>query len=166
MLDSSLAAAAGTFPVPPGSGSADIAETVLEQARERARAEGLPYAGGVSPADAWTLVSDGRAVLVDVRTAEERKFVGQVPAGLHVAWATGTKIQSVSKVDCARMETPASASGAVRPASTPISEWSSGPSMLNAANGPTAVTVPGRASYAQTIDRSSSVRVTLQNGVS
>ncbi|MDD2990933.1 MAG: rhodanese-like domain-containing protein [Zoogloea sp.] len=92
MLDSSLAAAAGTFPVPPGSGSADIAETVLEQARERARAEGLPYAGGVSPADAWTLVSDGRAVLVDVRTAEERKFVGQVPAGLHVAWATGTSM--------------------------------------------------------------------------
>jgi rhodanese-related sulfurtransferase len=31
-------------------------------------------------------------VLVDVRTAEERKFVGQVPDSLHVAWATGTSM--------------------------------------------------------------------------
>ena len=38
------------------------------------------------------------------------------------AWATGTRIQSVSKVDCARMEMSASASGAVSPASTPIRE--------------------------------------------
>ncbi len=90
MLDSSSATATNAAPVPPGSGSADIAETVLQQARERARAEGQPYAGGVSPGDAWTLVSDGRAVLVDVRTGEERKFVGQVPDTLHVAWMTGT----------------------------------------------------------------------------
>lgn len=90
MLDSSSATATNAAPVPPGSGSADIAETVLQQARERARAEGQPYAGGVSPGDAWTLVSDGRAVLVDVRTGEERKFVGQVPGTLHVAWMTGT----------------------------------------------------------------------------
>ncbi|MDD3352634.1 rhodanese-like domain-containing protein [Zoogloea sp.] len=88
MLDSSLASAANA--IPPAGGSADIAETILENARERARGEGLAYAGGLSPGDAWALVSHGRATLVDVRTAEERKFVGQVPAGLHVAWATGT----------------------------------------------------------------------------
>ena len=52
----------------------------------------------------------------------------------------------MSKVDSARIEMPASASGANRPASTPISEWSSGPSTLNAVNGPTAVTQPGSAS--------------------
>jgi rhodanese-related sulfurtransferase len=90
MLDSCSVTAINATPVPPGSGSADIAETVLQQARERARAEGQPYAGGVSPGDAWTFVSDGRAVLVDVRTGEERKFVGQVPGTLHVAWMTGT----------------------------------------------------------------------------
>ena len=90
MLGSSFTTAVGVAPAPPGSGSADIAETVLQQARERARTDGQPYAGGVSPIDAWALVSNGRAVLVDVRTGEERKFVGQVPDTLHVAWMTGT----------------------------------------------------------------------------
>jgi ribosomal silencing factor RsfS len=61
----------------------------LEKAREQAAKEGLAYAGGVAPRDAWALVSAGNAVLVDVRTAEERKFVGYVPDSVHVAWATG-----------------------------------------------------------------------------
>ena len=65
---------------------------LLEAARSRATETGLPYAGGVSPQDAWALVQAGDAVLVDVRTAEERKFVGLVPDSLHVAWATGTSL--------------------------------------------------------------------------
>jgi rhodanese-related sulfurtransferase len=65
---------------------------LLEAARERALAAGLAYAGGVSPLDAWALVQAGEAALVDVRTAEERKFVGHVPDSLHVAWATGTAL--------------------------------------------------------------------------
>lgn len=65
---------------------------VLQQAIASARAEGLPYAGSVSPVQAWELVQSGQAVLVDVRTAEERKFVGQVQGSLHVAWATGTSL--------------------------------------------------------------------------
>jgi rhodanese-related sulfurtransferase len=64
----------------------------LESARARARAEGLLYAGGVSPAKAWELHLTGAALLVDVRTAEERKFVGHVPGSLHVPWATGTSL--------------------------------------------------------------------------
>ncbi|HRP66538.1 MAG TPA: rhodanese-like domain-containing protein [Thauera sp.] len=52
----------------------------------------MPYAGGVTPADAWTLVSEGEAVLVDVRSGEERKFVGHVPNSLFVPWATGTAL--------------------------------------------------------------------------
>lgn len=63
---------------------------VLDSARQAAVAAGLPYAGGVTPTQAWALFSDGAAVLVDVRSAEERKFVGHVPGSLHVAWATGT----------------------------------------------------------------------------
>ena len=62
----------------------------LEAARAAARAAGLPYAGSVPPRDAWALVQAEQAVLVDVRSAEERKFVGQVPEGpgiKHVAWA-------------------------------------------------------------------------------
>ncbi len=65
---------------------------VLEAARRSAAAAGLPYAGGVAPDDAWTLFSAGEAVLVDVRTAEERKFVGYVPGSVHVPWATGTSL--------------------------------------------------------------------------
>ncbi|AOK32037.1 MULTISPECIES: rhodanese-like domain-containing protein [Burkholderia] len=65
---------------------------ILEAAREAAREAGLPYAGGVSPQDAWALVTAGNALLVDVRTAEERAFVGHVPDSLHVPWATGTSL--------------------------------------------------------------------------
>jgi rhodanese-related sulfurtransferase len=66
--------------------------SVLDAARVAGRAAKLPYPGGVRPQDAWALVSAGLAQLVDVRTAEERSFVGHVPGSLHVAWATGTSM--------------------------------------------------------------------------
>ena len=66
--------------------------TVLDRSRAVARAAGLPFAGGLSPLEAWALVQAGEAVLVDVRSAEERAFVGRVPAGVHVAWASGTSL--------------------------------------------------------------------------
>lgn len=47
-------------------------------------------AGEVSPQGAWDLFSRGEAVLLDVRTIEERAYVERVPGSLHVAWATGT----------------------------------------------------------------------------
>jgi rhodanese-related sulfurtransferase len=62
----------------------------LEAARSVALSTGLSYAGGVHPKLAWALVEAGEAQLVDVRTAEERKFVGHIPSSLHVAWASGT----------------------------------------------------------------------------
>jgi rhodanese-related sulfurtransferase len=68
------------------------AVSALDAARATARAIGLPYAGGVTPLQAWALHQQGLAVLVDVRSAEERKFVGQVPGSVHVAWATGTAL--------------------------------------------------------------------------
>ena len=64
----------------------------LEAVRAVALATGLPYAGGVSPQLAWELYAGGHAQLVDVRTAEERKFVGHVAGSLHVPWATGTSM--------------------------------------------------------------------------
>ena len=76
--------------------SALLADThediLLETAIREARAAGLPYAGSVPPAEAWALVESGRAVLVDVRSHEERKFVGYVPGSVHVPWATGTAL--------------------------------------------------------------------------
>ena len=67
-------------------------DAILENAIRDAHFAGLPYAGSISPVDAWALVKAERAVLVDVRSAEERKFVGYVPASIHVAWATGTSL--------------------------------------------------------------------------
>ncbi len=64
----------------------------LEQSRARAAESKLPYAGGVAPQEAWELVRSGQAVLVDVRSGEERKFVGHVPESQHVAWTTGTAL--------------------------------------------------------------------------
>ena len=76
---------------PVSSPAAGLPE-VLHRARRLAEAEGLPYAGSVSPAEAWQLVQDGSASLVDVRSPEELKFVGRVPGVLNVAWATGTSL--------------------------------------------------------------------------
>lgn len=64
----------------------------LDRARTIAAARGLAYAGGVSPVVAWELAASGQALLVDVRSNEERIFVGQVPGSLHVAWASGTAL--------------------------------------------------------------------------
>lgn len=74
--------------------AADIASLpdTLEAARQAAAAADLAYAGGVTPQQAWDLFSRGQAALVDVRSAEERKFVGHVPGSLHVAWANGTAL--------------------------------------------------------------------------
>jgi rhodanese-related sulfurtransferase len=76
--------------------SAVFAETslhpVLERARQEALATSVPFAGSVPPVDAWSLAQAGGAILVDVRSAEERKFVGQVPGTVHVAWSSGTSL--------------------------------------------------------------------------
>lgn len=69
-----------------------VLPAALEQARIRAQEQHLPYVGGVSPDDAWTLAQNGAAVLVDVRSAEERKFVGHIPGTVYVPWATGTSL--------------------------------------------------------------------------
>jgi rhodanese-related sulfurtransferase len=67
---------------------------VLQHARDQARELGLAYSGNVTPAEAWELVAEQAAVLVDVRTAEERKFVGYVPGTLSIPWQTGTSMQT------------------------------------------------------------------------
>ncbi|WP_255989490.1 rhodanese-like domain-containing protein [Chitinolyticbacter albus] len=66
---------------------------LLESSRADARANNLGYAGGIKPADAWALFSAGAAKLIDVRTSEERKFVGHVPGSGHVAWQIGAALQ-------------------------------------------------------------------------
>jgi rhodanese-related sulfurtransferase len=64
----------------------------LASIKADAQASSLPYAGGVPPALAWKLFSTQQVLLVDVRSNEERKFVGHVPGSIHVPWATGTAL--------------------------------------------------------------------------
>lgn len=68
---------------------ADASASLLDRARERGQIFGASFAGLIYPSEAWTLVRDGKAVLIDVRTAEERRFVGRVPDTPHVAWKSG-----------------------------------------------------------------------------
>lgn len=63
-------------------------ENFLNQAHTRAEQMGLPYAGALTPAEAYELISqDSNAVLVDVRSRAELELVGRVPVASHVEWA-------------------------------------------------------------------------------
>jgi rhodanese-related sulfurtransferase len=79
-------------PVAHAPASEELAR-LLSRARERAAGSDAAAVGRVTPQEAWWLVQNDHAVLVDVRTAEERKFVGHVPGSLHVPWALGTALQ-------------------------------------------------------------------------
>ncbi len=68
---------------------ASSADELLARGRSRAVEKRLTYAGSLYPPEAWALIQSGGVTLVDVRTAEELKFVGHVPDSLHVAWQTG-----------------------------------------------------------------------------
>ncbi|MFL6673375.1 MAG: rhodanese-like domain-containing protein [Massilia sp.] len=66
-------------------------DQILAEARQRAPGE--PYAGAVTPAEAFALLQgDPRAKLIDVRTNAERDWVGRVavPEAQHAAvqWST------------------------------------------------------------------------------
>src|SRR6202034_3177728 len=76
-----------------GGGEYDSAQIILARARERAPTSKPGYAGNVTPQEAWELVSSHAAVLVDVRTAEERQFVGRIKDSIHVPWAIGPSLQ-------------------------------------------------------------------------
>jgi len=49
--------------------------------------------GELRPDAAWALVVGRRAVLVDVRSPEERKFVGFAPRSIAVPWASGLDLE-------------------------------------------------------------------------
>ena len=64
----------------------DIAE-IKRRAAERGQQLGLPYAGALTPAEAFALMQAG-AKLVDVRTRPELLYVGRVPGSVLVEWQT------------------------------------------------------------------------------
>lgn len=65
---------------------AESAEAILERARQRGRELGLPYAGAVTPQEAWALHRAGAARFIDVRTAPEYEYVGRVPETQLIEW--------------------------------------------------------------------------------
>lgn len=71
------------------SGNRQASHPVLLEARRNAISGNTSYAGGITPLDAHALFAEGVAALVDVRTSEERKYVGHVPGSVHVAWQIG-----------------------------------------------------------------------------
>ncbi len=65
-------------------------EEIFNEAKQFAQQHDLNFTGSLSPKQAWKLVESADVILVDVRTNEERKFVGYIPESVHIAWATGT----------------------------------------------------------------------------
>ena len=72
--------------------SPDQLEEILSQAKVRAEDHYLEFTGTVTPQHAWLLFQTGQAIIVDVRTLEERKFVGHIENTVHIPWATGISL--------------------------------------------------------------------------
>ncbi|HTN49094.1 MAG TPA: rhodanese-like domain-containing protein [Burkholderiaceae bacterium] len=71
----------------PATGEAELPiEAIFDVAETRRIELELPYAGAVTPLEAWRLASTGKAKLVDVRTPAEYKFVGAVPGSVNIEW--------------------------------------------------------------------------------
>ena len=61
---------------------------VLSDARQRALVNNLPYAGALTPQEAYQVVQlDPNTVLVDVRSRAELDLVGRVPTATLIEWA-------------------------------------------------------------------------------
>ncbi|MBL8520170.1 MAG: rhodanese-like domain-containing protein [Betaproteobacteria bacterium] len=61
-------------------------EAILPAAAQRAQEAGWPYAGAVTPHEAWTLVREAGAHLIDTRTEAEYHWVGRVPDTPLIPW--------------------------------------------------------------------------------
>ena len=61
---------------------------ILDRAQQRAKDNDLPYAGALTPQEAYRLLQLAPgARLVDVRSRPELDLVGSIPVALHVEWA-------------------------------------------------------------------------------
>ena len=62
---------------------------LLKTAQTRAKELHLPYAGALTPAEAWEVLQQSPgARLVDVRTKAEWDWVGRVPNAVEIEWQT------------------------------------------------------------------------------
>jgi rhodanese-related sulfurtransferase len=62
---------------------------ILKRAQARAREQGLPYEGALTPSEAFEILQSAPgAVLVDVRTRAEWDWVGSIPGSVKIEWNT------------------------------------------------------------------------------
>lgn len=67
----------------------DNTATLLKRAQQRAEELGLPYAGALNPAEAYTLLQNLPATkLIDVRTKAELDWVGRIPSAIEIELRT------------------------------------------------------------------------------
>lgn len=61
---------------------------ILQLAQKRGAENSLPYAGALTPREAFdVLQANSQALLVDVRTLAELDLVGRIPDALNIEWA-------------------------------------------------------------------------------
>lgn len=82
----------------------------------------MSYAGDITPEQAWQVLSDNpRAVLVDVRTDAEWRFVGVPDLSslgrdvVYIEWVTGNGMPNANFADELRRQVPPAAAGEERP---------------------------------------------------
>ena len=89
-------------PTPAASSREAAIDSIFDLAETRRIELELPYTGAVTPREAWTLVSQQRAKLVDVRTPAEFKFVGSVPGSVNIEWRGNDILPSAMFVSALR----------------------------------------------------------------
>lgn len=62
------------------------AAAVFAAAAARAKEKNVPYAGLLTPAEAWALQDAGAIRIVDTRTKAERELIGYVPGSIPIEW--------------------------------------------------------------------------------
>lgn len=60
---------------------------ILSVAAERAITKSLPYAGELTPQEAFEVLQQPGCTLVDVRSKAELDLVGRIPSAIHIEWA-------------------------------------------------------------------------------
>ena len=60
---------------------------ILNVAQQRTKAKNLAYEGELTPEEAFEVLQQSAAVLVDVRSHAELDLVGRVPNANHIEWA-------------------------------------------------------------------------------
>ena len=62
----------------------DVFDEIIARAEARAHQAKLTYRGAVTPQEAWTLLQEGAAKLLDVRSSAEWNLVGRVKGAVEI----------------------------------------------------------------------------------